>query len=538
MRSSPSRRDAMALLLATALWPRAQATGRTLRVGVYHNPPKVSDLPGRAPAGIYMEVLRHVAQREGYTLQTVSGTFREGLERLQRGALDVMVDVARTPERDALFDFNREPVLFSYSQVFARPGAGIRNILDLSGKRVAVLESSVQERFLRETTREFGVDPRVVPFPTFESAFGAVRRGAADAVVANPFVASQERSGIEDTAIVLAPTSLHFATGKGRNADVLAAIDRDLVLLKADANSVYSGTFRQLMESQRAERLPPWVLPMAGAGAALLAVTLGWATSARRTTRRLREEQTRRAALMADLERANGALAAANEDLRLIGFSLSHDLRGPLAAIRGFIGAALARLQGRLDAREEELLQRSQAAAARMDAMATDLAALLRVAGEPLRRAPCDLTALAEDVVQGLREDTGRRAGVLIHDELHAHGDPRLLRLVMENLVGNAWKFSARVPSPHIEVGCREVEGARVFFVRDNGAGFDMAHADRLFHPFARLHAYDEFPGSGMGLSIVQKAVARHGGRIWVDSAPGAGTTVSFTLPEPRRGAP
>lgn len=529
----------MALLLAAALWPAAHAGGRTLRVGVYHNPPKVSDRPGQEPAGIFMDVLRYVAAREGYALQTVSGTFREGLQRLQQGAVDVMVDVARTPERDALFDFNAEPVLFSYSQVFARPGAGIRNILDLSRKRVAVLESSVQERFLREAAREFGVDPAVLPFPTFEAAFAAVRKGAADAVVANPFIASHERAGIEDTAIVLAPTSLHFAVAKGRNADVVAAIDRHLLLLKADANSVYSGSFRQLMESQRVERLPAWVLPTAGAGAALLAMTLGWAASARRTTRRLREEQARRAALVADLERANGALAAANEDLRLIGFSLSHDLRGPLAAIRGFIGAALGRLQGRLEAREEELLRRSQAAAARMDAMATDLAALLRVAGEPLRSGPCDLTTMAEEVVQALREDTGRRAGVLIHDDLRAQGDPRLLRLVMENLVGNAWKFSARMPSPHIEVGAREEDGARVFFVRDNGAGFDMAHADRLFQPFARLHAYEEFPGSGMGLSIVQKAIARHGGRIWLDSAPGAGTTVSFTLPgDPGHGAP
>jgi signal transduction histidine kinase len=141
-------------------------------------------------------------------------------------------------------------------------------------------------------------------------------------------------------------------------------------------------------------------------------------------------------------------------------------------------------------------------------------------------------------VVQALREGTERRAGVLIHDDLHAQGDPRLLRLVMENLLGNAWKFSAGVPSPHIEVGSRQEGGTCVFFVRDNGTGFDMALADRLFQPFVRLHAYDEFPGSGMGLSIVHKAIARHGGRIWLDSAPGAGTTVSFTLPEPGRGAP
>jgi light-regulated signal transduction histidine kinase (bacteriophytochrome) len=144
-----------------------------------------------------------------------------------------------------------------------------------------------------------------------------------------------------------------------------------------------------------------------------------------------------------------------------------------------------------------------------------------------------DLTGLAGEVAESLHEDTPDRVvAVTIQPELKTYGDPRLLRLVLQNLLANAWKFTRHQPNPRIEVGCETKDGRRAFFVRDNGAGFDMAGVGRLFTPFQRLHTTAEFEGLGIGLATVQRIIERHGGQVWADGRPGEGATVFFTLPE------
>ena len=148
-----------------------------------------------------------------------------------------------------------------------------------------------------------------------------------------------------------------------------------------------------------------------------------------------------------------------------------------------------------------------------------------------MRSERVDLTGLAASIVAGLRRnEPGRQVATVIADGLWAEGDPHLLRLALENLLGNAWKFTARRPAARIELGLRRVDGPPTFFVADNGAGFDMAHAGKLFGAFQRLHAMDEFPGTGIGLATVQRIVHRHGGRIWCEAVPGQGATFYFTL--------
>jgi signal transduction histidine kinase len=229
-------------------------------------------------------------------------------------------------------------------------------------------------------------------------------------------------------------------------------------------------------------------------------------------------------------------LEAANRELEAFSYSVSHDLRAPLRAIHGFSQAVMDDAGDRLDAQGLDHLRRVRAAADRMAVLIDDLLELSRVARTEMRAEPVDLSQLAHKVAAELRQGHGSRdVEVRIADGLTATGDQRLLRLALQNLLDNAWKFTSKRPQATVEVGTADGT-ERVFFVRDNGAGFDMTYADKLFGVFQRLHTPNEFPGTGVGLAIVQRVVHRHGGRVWAEGAPDRGATFYFTLPgsEPR----
>jgi signal transduction histidine kinase len=225
------------------------------------------------------------------------------------------------------------------------------------------------------------------------------------------------------------------------------------------------------------------------------------------------------------------ALDASNQELEAFCYSVSHDLRSPLRAIDGFSQALLEDMEGRLDAEAAGHLQRIRAATQRMAALIDDLLSLSRITRTDLSVRRVDLSAMARAVCEELAAaQPGRDVAVDIEDGLEATADPRLTRQVLENLLGNAWKFTSKQPAARVEVGARTGPDGRVFVVRDNGAGFDPAYADRLFGVFQRLHAMNDFPGTGVGLAIVDRIVKRHGGRIWAEAAVGKGASFYFTL--------
>ncbi|MBI2970184.1 MAG: GAF domain-containing protein, partial [Gammaproteobacteria bacterium] len=239
--------------------------------------------------------------------------------------------------------------------------------------------------------------------------------------------------------------------------------------------------------------------------------------------------------LYADLERRvrlrTEELEAANEELKAFSYSVSHDLRAPLRAIDGFSAALAETVDGTADAEARKYLERIREAAQRMGSLIEDLLELSRITQAPITSRAVDLSELAHAVAQALRSrDLGRYCAVQIADGMSVQGEPGLLRVLLENLIGNAWKFTAGKEGARIEVGFSEEGGDRVYFVRDNGAGFDMAYAGKLFVPFQRLHSQQEFPGTGIGLAIVQRIVRRHGGRIRAEAQVGAGATFYWTL--------
>ena len=233
-------------------------------------------------------------------------------------------------------------------------------------------------------------------------------------------------------------------------------------------------------------------------------------------------------------------LENAVRELESFSYSVSHDLRAPLRAMDGHSAVLLDEHADLLDEEGRHYLDRIRKAAGRMGHLIDGLLGLARISRRELVGTPVDLTALSLSVAADLRAlEPDREAKVTVADGMTAEGDPRLLHVVLENLIGNALKFTSTRPTAVVEVGCEERGGETVFFVRDNGVGFDMAYAKKLFIPFQRLHGIDEFPGTGIGLATVQRIVVRHGGRIWAESAPGAGTTFYFTLrPGPRAAGP
>ncbi|MBL8341452.1 MAG: GHKL domain-containing protein [Rubrivivax sp.] len=215
----------------------------------------------------------------------------------------------------------------------------------------------------------------------------------------------------------------------------------------------------------------------------------------------------------------------------VFGSTLSHDLRAPVRVVEGFTRIVKEDYGALLDRVGNDHLDRVLGAAARMNLMIDALLTMARLSAQPLARQPVDLTQLAQYVVEDLRRgDPAREVDVQLESGLLVSGDPTLLRLVLENLIGNAWKYTARAEHPRITVRAAQHENRRAFAVGDNGAGFDMRSADRLFGLFQRLHSASDFPGHGVGLASVRRIVHRHGGDIWAEGRPGQGATFTFTL--------
>jgi light-regulated signal transduction histidine kinase (bacteriophytochrome) len=232
------------------------------------------------------------------------------------------------------------------------------------------------------------------------------------------------------------------------------------------------------------------------------------------------------------LRDANESLARANRELEAFTASVSHDLRSPLTTIAGQAGLLELSVGNVGNDDQKRRLQRIQNSVKQMSDLIDALLVLSRISRHTLHRETVDVSALVENIVSDLRQrDPARYVEVVVQPGINVHGDRRLLSDLFTNLISNAWKFSSKIEKARIDVGCATRGAMATIYVRDNGAGFDMAYEKKLFKPFQRLHGASEFEGSGIGLATVARIVDRHGGRIWAESKPNEGAVFYFTLP-------
>ena len=224
-------------------------------------------------------------------------------------------------------------------------------------------------------------------------------------------------------------------------------------------------------------------------------------------------------------------LSTVNRELEAYSYSIAHDLRAPLRAVTSFSQILLCEAAEKLDSDQRDSLQRVINAGKYMSDLIDDILELSRITRKELQREPVDLSGLVRDVLEQLRRaEPEREVTVAIADGVNVDGDPRLLRVALENLLGNAWKYTSKIEHPSIEFGTTVQQEKTVYCVKDNGIGFDMRYAEKLFHAFQRLHNSQDYEGTGVGLATVQRVVQRHGGEIWASSEPGKGSSFYFTL--------
>lgn len=566
---------ACAALLVLLLLPVSAVADHSLRVGVYQNSPKVGLNAEGEAEGIFVDVLEAIARAEGWRIEYVPGSWNEGLTRLAAGEIDLMPDVAPSAERERLFDFHDEPVLSSWSQVYARPDSGIRTLLDLDGRRVAVLEGSVQEDSFRQMMASFSLTVELLPAPDFFAAFAAVAEGRADAVVTNRFFGMRHAGAfaLEDTAVIFSPARLYFAARQGSDPALLAAIDRQLVAFKKDHDSAYFRSLRHWSVEAPRVVLPPWLSGAVALAVALLLAAVAWVWLLRRQVALKTDEIVRRNVevnMLAQrhtqeleqrvverteaLARANAELltakqAAESADHLKSAFlaTMSHELRTPLNSIIGFTGTLLQGLAGPLNAEQGKQLGMVRNSARHLLALINDVLDISRIEAGELRMA-CDVfdpvaaVAKVVGIVRPLADKKALALDVEIADGVGTMtGDERRVEQILLNLLSNAIKFTEQgrvrlqvdaVAGPPDFAGAAATSKLWVR-VSDTGIGIRVEDVAVLFQPFRQIDTAlsRKHEGTGLGLAICRRLAELMGGEITVSSRWQEGSTFTVVLP-------
>lgn len=524
----------------------AYAGERVVRVGVYDNAPKLFVSETGKPAGIFIDIIEHIAAREGWTLRYVKGDWAQQLQRLKSGELDIMPDVAYTAERARLYSFNREPALSSWFQVYGRKGSRIQSILDLRGKRVSVLENSVQQEAFLRMVDSFGLHITVMTATDYGKVFEMASRGEADAAVANHFYGAlnARKFGLEDTAVVFSPSALYFASQKGANQELLDVIDNHLRELKKDPQSAYYASLKRWTTEEVRFDLPGWiktagiiaglVLIMSIAGSMVLKHQVNVRT---RELRLINQEMEKRIAERTEeLADAMEKAQAADRTKSAFLATMSHELRTPLNSIIGFTGMVLQGLAGPLNDEQAKQLGMVRSSARHLLDLINDILDISKIEAGQLKISSdvFDLKKSVEKALQIVSPLAGRK-GLGLTCEIGpgigpVRGDQRRLEQIVMNLLTNAVKFTER---GEVRLVCRSEGDAAVLIVRDTGIGINAEDLEAIFSPFSQVDTgiTRVQEGTGLGLTITKKLVEMMNGEIRVESVPGQGSIFTVTIP-------
>jgi signal transduction histidine kinase len=541
------------LVLLIPIYPDtswAAGKNRIVRVGVYENAPKVFISESGNPAGIFIDIIEHIAKSEGWTLRYVPGTWGEGLDRLSKGEIDLMPDVAYSLEREKVFSFHKEPVLSDWFQVYANKDKQIRSIVDLDGKKIVVLERSVQQEAFRQLAENFRFKITLISLPDYKQAFEVVARGEADAAITNRFygLVHAHKMGLEETAVIFHPTQLFFAAPRGAPDELLKTIDKHLLELKNDSQSLYYESLKRWTTEKTVFKLPAWMKTLALiAGLALLislvaGVLLKVQVNARTLElRQINQEMEQRIKLRtAELANAMEQAQAADRIKSAFLATMSHELRTPLNSIIGFTGIILQGIVGPLNDEQKKQMNMVRGSAQHLLSLINDVLDLSKIEAGQLQVAyeNFDLRSMMEKAVESARPLAGKKGLELTYAVSYEietiTGDRRRVEQILLNLISNAIKFTEK---GSVKIEC-EPEGDNVTIsVIDTGIGIKTEDLETLFQAFRQIDSgmTRKYDGTGLGLSISKKLVELMGGQIRVTSVWGSGSTFSFSLPKERK---
>jgi len=511
----------------------ASADDRIVTVGVYENAPKIFTAESGQPAGIFIDIIETIAKVEGWHLSYVSGTWAEGLDRLAKGEIDLMPDVAFTVDREKTFSFHKVPVLSSWSQVYALKGSGIQSILDLNGKRIAVLEHSVQQEVFIRLASGFNVNTTLISVPDYQTMFDRVARGEADAAITNRFYGLMhgKKTGLEGTAVIFDPSDLVFAATRGDPKKLLDAIDRNLSELKNDSQSVYYQSLKKWTSEDVRFNFPAWLQILAlVAGIVLIISIVGSFVLKHQVNARTRElkqinleMEQRIIQRTAELAAAVEAAQAADRIKSAFLATMSHELRTPLNSIIGFTGIMLQGLAGPLNPEQQKQMAMVQNSSRHLLALINDVLDISKIEAGQLNLSleSFDLRPSVEKMVRlvlplaqqkeiDLRVNIAPDVGTISTDQ-------RRLEQVILNLLGNAVKFTEK---GHVSVDCRAENNHYCLSFADTGIGMQPQEIANIFQPFHQIDSglARKREGTGLGLSISQKIIDLMGGAIGVES--------------------
>ncbi len=527
--------------------PFAATDGPVVRVGVYDNAPKIFVSENGEPAGIFIDILEHIARSEGWMLRYVPGSWKEGLERLERGDIDLMPDVAYSAAREAKYSFHKVPALSAWDQVYGRRGSKIQTLLDMDGKRIVVLEGSVQEADLTRMADSFGLRITLIRAPDYGRAFEMTGRGEADAVAANHYYGAlhAKRHGLVDTAVIFNPSALYFASPKDTHPQLLDSIDAHLLKMKQDPQSVYYQSLKRWTAEEVRFEWPVWLQIVGLAVVIILVISLLGSIILKhqvnlrtRELRQINQEMEQRilertAELAASMEKAQAADHLKSAFLA----TMSHELRTPLNSIIGFTGIILRERVGPLNDEQKKQLNMVRGSAQHLLSLINDVLDISKIeAGElTLVYEEIRVPELIEKLVQTTRPLADIKGLALACDISPGIStifcDRRRLEQVLLNLLSNAIKFTEK---GSVRLVCDSENGHILMKVIDTGIGIKAEDLETVFETFRQIDSgiSRKYEGTGLGLSISRRLVSLMGGKLWVTSTWGSGSTFSFSLPK------
>ncbi len=532
----------------------------SIRVGLYQNQPKLFIKEDGTASGFWADIISYIATQEEWSVEFVAGSWEQCLNRLEKGEIDIMPDVAFTEKRRQVYLFSDVSVYTSWSGIYTQEGEAIQSILDLDDKKIAVLKNSVNyegPEGLKSLVNAFNINCTFVEKDDYIEVFDSVEKGEVHAGVASKDFAIRHLSDFDlvTTPIIFQPSTLYFAFPNNTELSLYFKnrVDYHIRTIKNDENSIYYQSLEKWFSANPEDTtLFKWLLwGLTASAVVIFFFAVGsflLRSQVQLRTKELTEEIAERKKVEEELQRhqrqleemvteRTAELTRSNKELELFAYITSHDLQEPLRMVTSYLQLIEKRYANKLDEDGNEFITFAVEGAKRMQTLINDLLKYSRVGTRKKEFTQVNCMKVLSDTLNNLEIAIEESKANITHDSLPiVKGDETQLRQLFQNLIGNAIKFRGEKP-PQIHVGVKELEEKWQFSIHDNGIGIEEKYFERIFQVFQRLHGRKEFSGNGIGLAVCKKIVEKHGGEIDLQSTPGEGTTFIFTIIKGRKSA-